>query len=153
MYVYFWENCIYTLVENNEQINKLFGFSFNFLPFYDKKDNLWKSGHHKNSIRFGWRYMNNDIDIFAYAYINGIRYEKFMISTKTSKWIYLSIEEQNNKYVLKSICPNGNSSIVSFEFDELKTGFLGLFIYKLFPYFGGKVSAPHNMTISLKENI
>ena len=33
---------------------------------------------------------------------------------------------------------------------SFKNGFLGLFIHRLYPYFGGKVASPHSIRIDLK---
>lgn len=148
---FFWDNCKYRLMDNNDQINKLFGHSFNFFPFYDKKTKSWKSGHHKNSVRFGWRCTDGDmIEIIAYVYINGVRKEKKMMAIDTEEWVYLNFQETESYYIFKVIDSCGGSSIVKFVKEGTKKGFLGLFIYKLFPYFGGRISSPHNMTITLK---
>jgi hypothetical protein len=148
---YFWRDCAYKLTENYGQINKLTGQSFRIFPWYDKLDNKIKPGHHKESVRFGWRCTDgNTIEILAYAYINGLRRFKSIGFTETESWIHLNFKETNSYYTFKLIDEVGNTSLVKFKKEGVKKGFLGLFINRLYPYFGGKTASPHNMTITLK---
>jgi len=147
----FLDNCIYRLSENYDQINKLFGHSYRLFPFYDKINKLWRPGHHKNSVRFGWRCVNGlEIEILAYIYINGIRTDKKIMSIGTMEWVHLNFKETTDHYTFKVISENG--SVGSFEIKKggVRKGFLGLFINRLYPYFGGKIPSPHDMTIKLK---
>lgn len=149
--VSFWDNCKYKLTENYDQINKLTGQSFNLLPWYDKESLSWKLGHHKNSARFGWRCLDGvNIEIFAYAYINGIRNSRNIISVDTSEWIHLCFKETDSYYNFSVLRENGETSIARFKKYGTRKGFLKLFIYRLYPYFGGSISAPHNMNMTLK---
>ena len=144
-------NCQYRLTENYDQINKLTGQSFNFFPFYDKKTKSWKSGHHKNSIRFGWRCVDGEeIEILAYAYVDGVRKSKKMMEVKVEEWVHLNFKETESYYTFKVVVENGDSSIARFKKNTTKKGFLGLFIHRLYPYFGGKLTSPHSMRIDLK---
>lgn len=147
---YFMDDCLYRLTENYDQINKLFGQSYRFLPFYDNKTGSWKPGHHKESVRFGWRCIDGlEIEIFAYAYINGIRKEKRLLSIKSSEWVHLSFNETKRYYYFRAISEGGDAEMVKFKKGRNKKSFLGLFIGRLYPYFGGKISSPHDMTIEL----
>ena len=78
-----------------------------------------------------------------------------MIKCKTDTWVFCNIQNKSSKYVFKALSPNNQSITVSVDKDK---GFsfyslFKLFIYRLFPYFGGKMPAPHDMslyTIKLK---
>lgn len=149
--VSFWDNCKYKLTENYDQINKLTGQSFNLFPWYDKIENKFKPGHHKNSVRFGWRCLDGEkIEILAYVYIDGVRNHKLMCSVETGSWVHLNFKETDNFYTFNAIDENGDSSMAKFKKNDTKKGFIGLFINRLYPYFGGSISAPHNMNMTLK---
>jgi len=148
---YFHQDCGYRLNENYDQINKLTGWSYNFFPFYDKENKSWKPGHHKNSVRFGWRCVDGiEIEILAYAYIDGVRRSKKLLEMNTEEWVHLNFKETDSYYIFKIIRENGESSIARFKKNTTQKGFLGLFISRLYPYFGGRIASPHNMSIELK---
>jgi hypothetical protein len=147
---FFHHNCIYRLTENYDQINKLTGQSFRLFPFYDKVERKIKPGHHKDSVRFGWRCLDGEnIELLAYVYISGERKSKTLLSIKTGEWAHLKFTETDSFYTFRVLDENGESAIAKFKKDTTKKGFLGLFISRLYPYFGGKKSAPHNMEIEL----
>ena len=136
--VYFYPNCKYQLSENYDQVNKLFGFSEGF--------------HHWNSARIGWRCTDGEfIELIAYAYIDGVRVIKPMIKCKTETWVFCSIQNKSSKYVFKALSPNNQSITISIDKSKKISiySFFKLFIYRLFPYFGGKIPAPHKMDLSL----
>jgi len=148
---YFWGDCLYRLQKNYDQVNKLTGQSFNFIPFYDKKSKSWKKGHHKNSVRFGWRCVDGEeIEIMAYAYVDKVRRQKKMLSIKIDTCVHLNFKETNDYYTFKAIAENGDASVARFKKSSTKKGFLGLFIHRLYPYFGGRIASPHKMTIDLE---
>lgn len=136
--VYFMPNCKYQLLENYDQVNKLFGFSEGF--------------HHWNSARIGWRCVDGEnIELLAYCYINGQRIIKPMITCKPGTWVFCNIQSKPSKYVLKALSPNNQSITISVDKGKKWSiyTFFKLFIYKLFPYFGGKIAAPHDMEIRM----
>jgi hypothetical protein len=148
---YFHADCIYRLTENYDQINKLAGESFRIFPWYDKFEGKIKPGHHKDSVRFGWRCTDGEtIEIISYAYIGGARRQKLMGTVNVDEWVHLNFKETDSYYNFKVIAENGESFISKFKKEGTKKGFLGLFINRLYPYFGGKIAAPHNMHITLK---
>lgn len=136
--VCFSDSCAYKLTENYDQINKLYGFAEGF--------------HHWNSARIGWRCVDGvNIELMAYAYTNGKRISKPMLKCKTGEWIFCCIQKKQGKYVFKALCPTRDSITVSIDMDK-KWSFYSLFklfTYKLYPYFGGKISAPNDMDISI----
>jgi hypothetical protein len=150
--VCFRENCTYRLTENYDQINKLYGQSFKILPWYDKFDNKMRPGHHKDSVRFGWRCVDGEtIELLAYVYINGCRNHKKMLTVKPETWTHLEFWESKEKYTFIAMAEDGEGSMVSFDKVTTKKGILGLFIHRLYPYFGGRISAPHGMRIDIKR--
>lgn len=132
----FRENCLYLLESNFEQINKLYGLS--------------EGWHHKNSARFGWRVKGHKIEILAYTYMNGKRDSKPLMICEINEWVKLELHLLRDKYVFVGENEDGEKAKVSMP---RKTGFRfgKLFIYKLFPYFGGSVPAPHDMSIDIVE--
>ena len=148
---YFYGDCIYRLSENRDQINKLTGWSYKFFPFYDKESKSWRAGHQKDSVRFGWRCIDGEeIEIVAYVYVDGVRKSKSLFSVNQEEWVHLKFKETDSYYNFKVIKENGESSMAKFKKNGTRKGFLGLFIYRLYPYFGGRMPAPHSMTIELK---
>jgi hypothetical protein len=148
---FFHDDCAYRLHENYDQINKLVGWSYNLFPFYDREEKKIKPGHHKNSVRFGWRCVDGEtIELVAYAYIEGTRRSRNIIEVDTDEWVHLNFKETKYFYTLKAIKEDGESSVVKFAKVNTKKGFLGLFINRLYPYFGGKIASPYSMSIELK---
>ena len=113
--------------ENQNDINKLYGFS-------DNDDQ-----HHVYSARFGWRWSDNALRIFAYDYNNGTRSFKELGIVKIGTENSCSITVSGNKYIFSL---NGAETVMPRESTtELAEG------YQLYPYFGGDESAPHAITI------
>lgn len=144
----FKESCIYSLKENYDQINKLYGISFNWLPFYNKEEKKWHPGHHNNSARFGWRCIDKKtIEILAYCYIDKKRVTKKITSVGHSKNINLSLIIKDGSYIFKAKVVGGKLKTVKVP----KTNKKKMIGYKLFPYFGGRIPAPHNMRLFIKK--
>ena len=130
--VQFDSSARYQTVDKNNQadINKLYGFSD------------CTSFHQTNSARFGWRWLNNQLEIFAYTYQNQVRQEKFIKAVDLNKAYTYELEALDNKYIFKL-----DDKIV-----EMPRGCTGNPVkYKLFPYFGGDEAAPHEIKIRIKE--
>lgn len=136
----FDKSCLYRLDTNFDQINKLYG--------------LGEGHHHKNSARFGWRCIdsgrNQVIEILAYTYVGGERQSKSLMVCDVDEWVKLDLYLEKDKYVFIGENEDGEKAKVSMP---RKPGFRfgKLFIYKLFPYFGGSVAAPHDMNIEVVE--
>ena len=138
--VLFDESCIYDLGDDIDQfdINKLFGIGF--------------LNHKRNSARFGWRSTRNGmIEIFAYLYKRGERISRKMIAIKPNERVEMQINFSKKLGNIEFIVlkKNGERAKQIFQFDHI--GFSSLFIYKLFPYFGGNETAPHDMRIDIDE--
>jgi hypothetical protein len=141
----FTESCLYSLGKNHDQVNKLFGISLNILPFFDK--NGIHAPHHKNSIRIGWRCVDGEkIEILSYVYFDKKRVQTIIGECSVDENVRFSLEIDKNDYLLKMVDMNGNSGFARLPFAKGRKSFFG---YKLFPYFGGKIPAPHKMKIFL----
>lgn len=116
---------------NQLDINKLCGFSDN------------NSGHQQYSARFGWRWSDNALRLFGYAYNNGIRDSKELGTVIIGSEINCSIKVTAKHYVFSL---NGSTDSLPRASTSVKASG-----YKLYPYFGGDEPAPHNIYIWIKE--
>jgi hypothetical protein len=112
--------------------NKLLGFSD------------CNSLHHENSARFAWQWLNNRLEIYAYTYVNATRQEAFIGVVKIGQFnrYVLSVQKDYYQFQLN----NGNPV-------NMPRGHVcnqGIY-YKLWPYFGGSVPAPHDVHIVIKD--
>lgn len=131
--VVFESDCQYDLgTEDQLDINKLFGVSFGM--------------HHKNSARFGWRSVGNQIELLAYCYVN-----------KKREWTSLGLVNLNVLYNLKIYVTDDQYQFKVYNLDRLvsscviQKGKVPEYGYFLFPYFGGTSVAPHSMRILLRR--
>jgi len=132
--VLFTDSCLYKFNDVDDfDINKLFGISFGF--------------HHKNSARFGWNVEEGQIAIYAYCYKLGIRYSRRIAIIPINKIFIFEINTYDVYFEFK--ITNYDGKIISLaNIAKAKCCKWG---YKLFPYFGGNKTAPHTMTIKMKE--
>ena len=81
---------------------------------------LW---HHRSSVRIGWRYSakQDRIKLYTYKYIEGVCFKKHFDTVKIGQFNKLKIKAHRSYW-------------------------FGKF---LFPYFGGKAPAPHDIKILL----
>jgi hypothetical protein len=117
--------------ENQYDINKLYGFSDN------------NAGHHQYSARFGWRWSDKALRLFAYVYNNGSVTSKELTTVPIGVEINCSIKVAGNTYVftaneLRTTVPRAATT-------ESAKG------YQLYPYFGGDEVAPHLIRIWIKN--
>jgi hypothetical protein len=147
----FSHECIYKGLEDD--VNKLFGFTIVNVNHKNLSEEV-----HNNSVRFGWRPNLNSMymDIFSYYYINGVR--KFIkicsvIPEKFYKYKVGVYKTNNNnewqyRFEVTSLSNNiviGDYKSDKFTIDNHKI----LFSYNNYPYFGGNIVAPHDMTITI----
>ena len=116
---------------NQLDINKLYGFSDN------------NSTHQQFSARFGWRWSDNALRLFGYVYNNGIRSSKELGTVTIGAENNCFIKVNPKSYVFSL---NGIVDSLPRTSTTLKAGG-----YKLYPYFGGDETAPHNIYIWIKE--
>tara|TARA_Y100000361_G_C11159854_1_gene346512 strand:+ start:1357 stop:1902 length:546 start_codon:yes stop_codon:yes gene_type:complete len=131
--VIFDESAQYTTDDplNQYDVNKLWGVSD------------CGNDHHENSIRFGWRWLNDSLEILWYKrQLGEFTFEK-ITSVNLNETINMSLSIKDDKYELTV---NGvtkeTSRACSMDYKK----------YKLYPYFGGDEKAPHDITIRIKEN-
>jgi hypothetical protein len=131
--VRFDSSAIYSTISDKHQldINKLYGFSDN------------NSQHHEYSARFGWRWSNNALQLFAYVYNNGTVSHKELGTVAIGQEHQCSIRVSGNQYIFTL---NGQSVTIP----RLATTSRGEG-YRLFPYFGGSEVAPQTIFIWIKE--
>ncbi len=115
--------------DNQYDVNKLYGLSD------------CETSHTKNSIRFGWRWLNDSLEILWYKREDGdFSFEKITtINLNTS--YYYTITFTEDSYILSV---NG----VQVEVNRKCSGTYRK--YYLYPYFGGDEKAPHDITICIK---
>jgi hypothetical protein len=131
--VYFDSSAIYTLPGKDQfDINKLTGFADN------------AGLHQQYSARFGWRWSDNRLRLFAYVHNSGQIQEKEISAVDIGKIYTCSIKVTGAQYI--------------FTVEELKTTVtmpraattLTAEGYRLYPYFGGNNTAPHEIRIWIK---
>lgn len=115
---------------NQADINKLYGMAD------------CNSAHQQNSARFGWRWFENSLQIWAYAYVNGERKMSFITSVPLNSASTYELALGASSYDFKV-----DSSIVSLP-RHCSARYSG---YKLYPYFGGDEPAPHDITIIIQD--
>jgi hypothetical protein len=116
---------------NQDDINKLFGFSDN------------NALHHQYSARFGWRWSNDSLRLFGYTYNNGVMHYKELGPIQIGAENTCSIRVVQNEYVFVL---NGEETTMPRESTtNIAEG------YKLYPYFGGDETAPHTISIWIRE--
>ena len=116
---------------NQFDIHKLFGFSDN------------DADHHNYSARFGWRWENNALRLFTYVYNNRVLSKKEIMILKIGSIYDCSIEVNKEQYIFRV-------NDISVPMPRLSTTITGNG-YKLYPYFGGDETAPHDIRIWIKE--
>jgi len=139
----FTPSCLYDLKdEDQHDVNKLFGMSFNFFPTC--KTHV---PHHINSARFGWRAKldRQVIEIVVYEYVSGVRRPTQVITeVSVTEWYEYMMYWINGKMYYSIRSNNKSVATFSTDFPLRKDVVLG---YELDVYFGGNETAPHNITI------
>lgn len=131
----FDESAIYETIDpvNQYDINKLMGFA-------ECNDH-----HHTNSARFGWRYLEGNLEIHSYVYNHGTWTNQFLGNVSLNEPHHFSIQLLNRQY---SFTLDNNPSVILERTNKCERGAY----YMLFPYFGGDEVAPHNITIKIKQD-
>ena len=127
--VTFDSSCIYKTSDpiNQWDVNKLIGVSDGGL-------------HQKNSARFGWRWVDNKLELMAYTHYNGNFYFDKVTDLEIGKE-YDCILIMADDYTF--ICNGQTTHIKRWRNDKSNN-------YYLWPYFGGDETAPHDIKIKLK---
>ncbi|MEO5997667.1 MAG: hypothetical protein ABIN89_13085 [Chitinophagaceae bacterium] len=132
--VTFDSSAIYTSTDagNQRDVNKLIGFSD------------CGNDHQQNSARLGWLWDNNKLVLYAYAYNQKARIIKTLGNFDLNKTINCSIKAEKNYYYFKADSHKDSIPRYCADFKDYR--------YKLFPYFGGDETAPHEITILIEED-
>lgn len=117
--------------ENQYDINKLYGFSDN------------NADHHQYSARFGWRWSDGALRLFAYVYNEGEMTSEEITTVPIGQTINCSIKVAASQYIFTC-----GDRVVSMPRKSATPQAKG---YQLYPYFGGDEVAPHDITISIKD--
>ncbi len=131
----FDSSAIYTTTDplNQDDTNKLYGLS-----------DCGSVSHQTNSARFGWRWFNNQLEIMSYCYIDGVRPEPVRVATVALNTVNsYSIAFKSDKYIFTV---NDTSKV-----EVAKNCNYNSIRYKLYPYFGGNETAPHEIRIWIEE--
>lgn len=130
-YVKFDKTAIYPkTTHDSEDINKLFGFTD------------CNAMVHDDSARFGWRCYDGAIQLFAYVYCSGERKFVHLSNVELDRWIRCEIRIGDDyEFVLNGVTTKMKRC------NDCNKGFY----YQLQPYFGGNESAPHDITIAIKQ--
>lgn len=126
---------VYQTVDPVQQhsINKLIGFSD------------FGAHHHQHSARFGWKWINEQMEVHAYCYVNGERKEAFVGVAEIGKYHHLELHLQEDKYVFFM------DNLPAVEIERANQSNSGN-RYMLWPYFGGQETAPHDILIQMKHH-
>ncbi len=119
------------IADNQQDINKLYGFSDN------------NQEHHINSARIGWRWFNNQLQLFAYVYNNSVQSNQLITSVPLNQDISCSIKVEGNIYIF-----NVNGTVIKMPRASTTATAVG---YQLYPYFGGDEVAPQDIHIWIKD--
>lgn len=116
---------------NQLDINKLYGFSDN------------NALHHEFSARFGWRWSEGALRLFAYVYNNGTIVSEELGAVAIGKNIACALRVAGEHYEFEVA---GKTTIVP----RASTTPMGKG-YLLYPYFGGDEVAPHDIRIWIRN--
>lgn len=131
--VKFDSSAVYTTItgENQYDINKLYGFSDN------------NAHHHQFSARIGWRWSDGALRLFAYIYNNGESASQELTAVSIGDVHECAIRISGSNYIFSV---NGKTTTM-----PRATATPSAIGYKLFPYFGGDETAPHDIHIWIKD--
>ena len=134
MRVVFDDTCTYHIEGPDAlDINKLFGVGF--------------GNHMKYSGRFGWRSIGQQFEIFAYVHNDGDMVTKKVLTCNPNEPIELCLKISDTDYEFSASKRSGERARVKIE--RRGSWLYNLFAYRLYPYFGGNLTAPHNMRLEM----
>ncbi len=117
--------------ENQYDINKLYGFADN------------NREHQGFSARFGWRWSDGALRLFAYVYNDGVVTSREVGPIRIGAEVTCSIRVVGDAYIFSA----DNQALRMPRTSTTPTA-KG---YQLYPYFGGDEAAPHDVTILIKN--
>ncbi len=132
--VTFDSSAVYTSVDpgNQADVNKLLGFSD------------CSNDHQQNSARMGWSWNGHSLELYAYAYTQKSRTIKSLGNFDLKKPVHCLIRAKNRYYYFQAGSSTDSIPRYCDEYNGSR--------YKLFPYFGGDETAPHEIIILIAED-
>lgn len=123
-------------------------YQFGEVGYQDSKNKLLgfadcNSLHHENSARFAWQWFNNQLEIYAYCYVNSQRVEKFIGVVKIDELNRYELTLKDNQYMFQL---NSDEPVYIERGNVCRRGIF----YMLWPYFGGTLPAPHDVSIQVR---
>ena len=123
-------------------------YQFHEQSFQDSKNKLLgfsdcNSTHHENSARFAWQWYNGRLEIYAYCYVKSERKERFIGTVKLNEPNHYQLILSDRNYIFRL---NDGEPVYIDRATECDKGAY----YMLWPYFGGRLPAPHNVSISIE---
>jgi hypothetical protein len=119
------------VAENQYDINKLYGFADN------------NREHQQFSARFGWRWSDDALRLFAYVYNNGVVTSRELGTIAIGAELTCSIRVAGEAYIFSV-----DGKVLRMPRTSTTPTAKG---YQLYPYFGGDEAAPHDVTIFIKN--
>lgn len=116
---------------NQQDINKLYGFADNDKP------------HQLYSARFGWRWLDEKLELHAYVYNDSARVTRLLTAVPLLKDVNCSIKVDGKQYLFTV-----DGATTSMPRTATSPGALG---YRLYPFFGGDEFSPQDIRIKIKE--
>ncbi len=143
------------LVENLQSNRLIFTAQFDESAKYDLGDAAMQSNknkllgfadsnsmHHKNSARFAWQWYNNQLEIYAYCYVNSERVESYVGIVQMNELNHFEIALTDDAYLFYL---NGAEPVRVLRKNSDPFGIY----YMLWPYFGGTLPAPQQIRIAI----
>lgn len=130
----FDKNCLYEFINKDSgDLSKLVGLSDNYI-------------HMKDSIRIGWRNMDNSnvIELHVFAHVDSKMISTYLCSVEPNTEFIGSILIYENVYMVDVTYKN-----TTYSKTIARTSKFPNIRYMLKPYFGGDNTAPHDMTINI----
>lgn len=128
----FNSTCNYNVLHNGD-LNKLCGITYGLI--------------HRNSIRIAWKpsHIKGYIELYSYVYHKGVRNTKYICDVHVDRLYKLTISITGLYCIINiTVELTKYNHIIEQSFDYNKWGVF------CFPYFGGNLAAPHEMTIDMK---
>jgi len=119
--------------------HKLYGMAFGF-------------DLHYRSIRLGWQTMGGEmVKLYAYNYLDGKRYWTELCTIHCyENYRILMYRESDEMYEIRVYQGEGKTDLIGGTVVPMEKKYDGL-RFKLFPYYGGKLTAPNEVRIYIKE--
>lgn len=127
-------------VEDDIAGNKIFGFT----------TSIWNR-HHKNSVRFIWRYYKGEYQIGVRSYVDGVTHnEYFTQQIAVDKYYYLRIFHVKGVVTCMLEESDGSFGDVPQKI-EVRFNQISKYKWLLFPFFGGESLPNKKVTYELKH--